>query len=168
MALLDRVRFVPPLLLTLAWLTACSATPQAPASSGAPAPAAGEKSNGTPIKIGYMADANGTSAPIAAGMHLGTDLALQQINAAGGINGQPLQVVYVDPQSDPTQASQLATQLVQTEKVDVLLGAVLSSECLVVQQLALKLQIVYMPTFGCAAEEYATQFCNRYSFRVSP
>jgi branched-chain amino acid transport system substrate-binding protein len=157
------------MLFAAAWLAACSA-PQSPgpvAKNGATGAQSGQPS-GTPIKIGYMADANGTSAPIAAGMHLGTDLAVQQINAAGGINGQPLQVTYVDPQSDPTQASQMATQLIQTDKIDVLMGAVLSSECLVVQQLAAKLQTVYLPTFGCAAEEFSTQFCNKYAFRFSP
>src|SRR5712691_6299555 len=160
-----RVRVVAPLLLGATCLAACSTPPAAsPAAPSAPGAAA----NGSPIKIGYMADANGTSAPIAAGMHLGTDLAVQQINAASGINGHPLQVMYVDPQSDPTQASQMATQLIQTDKVDVLMGAVLSSECLVVQQLVLKLQVVYLPTFGCAAEEFSTQFCNRYTFRFEP
>src|SRR6476646_1613965 len=48
------------------------------------------------------------------------------------------------------------------------MGAVLSSECLVVQQLVAKLQVVYLPTFGCAAEEFSSQFCNRYSFRFQP
>lgn len=123
----------------------------------------------TPIKIGYMADSNGTSAPIAAGMHLGTDLAVQQINAAGGINGHPLQVEYVDPQSDPTQSVQMATQLVQSDNVDIVMGGVLSSECLAVQQLMSKLATtVYVPTFGCAAEEFASQSCDRYSFRFEP
>lgn len=164
-----------PLVLSVAWLTACTTTAPAPTAAPATAPAAApaggapaSTANGTPIKIGYMADANGTSAPIAAGMHLGTDLAVQQVNAAGGINGHPLQVTYVDPQSDPTQASQMATQLVQTDKVDVLMGAVLSSECLVVQSLAIKLQTVYLPTFGCAAEEFSSMSCNRYSFRFEP
>ena len=162
-----------PLVLTAAWLTACGtvsppAAAPAPTSASANGGAQTGTASGTPIKIGYMADANGTSAPIAAGMHLGTDLAVQQVNAAGGINGHPLQVTYVDPQSDPTQASQMATQLVQTDKVDVLMGAVLSSECLVVQQLALKLQTVYLPTFGCAAEEFSSVSCNRYSFRFEP
>jgi ABC-type branched-subunit amino acid transport system substrate-binding protein len=166
------------MVLVAAWLTACSTLPgaapgAAPAATSAPAAAApaqqqGGPATGTPIKIGYEADANGTSAPIAAGMHIGTDLAVQQINAAGGINGHPLQVMYVDPQSDPTQASQMATQLIQNDKVDVLMGAVLSSECLVVQQLVAKLQVVYLPTFGCAAEEFSSQFCNRYSFRFEP
>ncbi len=166
------------LALAMALVLGCTAGQQAPAAQapaatvapavGANAKPAGGPATGTPIKIGYLADTNGTSAQIGAGMHLGTDLAVEQINAAGGINGHPLQVIYVDPQSDPTQAGQMATQLVQTDKVDVLLGAVLSSECLVVQQLAAKLQIVYMPTFGCAAEEFSTQSCNKYSFRFQP
>ena len=167
MRVLDRfrVRVVVPLLLGATCLAACSTPPAAsPAAPSAPGAAA----NGSPIKIGYMADANGTSAPIAAGMHLGTDLAIQQINTAGGINGHPLQVTYVDPQSDPTQASQMATQLIQNDKVDVVMGAVLSSECLVVQQLVAKLQVVYLPTFGCAAEEFSSQFCNKYAFRFEP
>src|SRR5258708_21993215 len=148
-----RFRLVGSVLLAAALCSvACSRTPQA-ASPTAAVSAPISQANGTPIKIGYMADASGTSAPVAAGMHLGTDLAVEQINAAGGINGHPLQVTYVDPQSDPSQARQLATQLVQTDKVDVLMGAVLSSECLVVQQLVAKLQVVYLPTLGCAAEE---------------
>ena len=168
MAFSNRLRPVVSMLVIAGWLTACSAAPQPAASNGQAGAPQGGQTNGTPIKVGYLADANGTSAPIAAGMHLGTDLAVQQINAAGGVNGHAIQVTYVDPQSDPTQASQVATQLIQTDKVDVLMGAVLSSECLVVQQLVLKLQVVYLPTFGCAAEEFSTQFCNRYSFRFEP
>src|SRR5579872_372374 len=136
----------------------------APSTTAGAQPAAG-----SPITIGYMADSNGTSAPIAAGMHLGTDLAVQQINAAGGINGHPLQVEYVDPQSDPTQSVQMATQLVQSDNVDIVMGGVLSSECLAVQQLMSKLQtVVYVPTFGCANEQFASQSCDKYSFRFEP
>ena len=158
-----RVQQVTSLVVVGLILTACSG-----AAPAAQTPAGGGQAASSPIKIGYMADSNGTSAPIAAGMHLGTDLAVQQINAAGGINGHPVQVQYVDPQSDPTQAVQMATELVQNDNVDVLMGAVLSSECLVVQQLVAKLQVVYLPTFGCAAEEFSSQFCNRYSFRFEP
>src|SRR3979411_199539 len=93
MRLLDRFRVVAPLLLAAASPAACS-TP--PAASPAVPSAPGAAANGSPIKIGYMADANGTSAPIAAGMHLGTDLAVQQVNAAGGINGHPLQGNHTD------------------------------------------------------------------------
>jgi ABC-type branched-subunit amino acid transport system substrate-binding protein len=164
MGFANRFRLVGPVLVAFG-LSSCSPALPAAAPTGN---AQNSQTHGTSIKIGYLADANGTSAPIAAGMHLGTDLAVQQVNAAGGINGHPVQVIYVDPQSDPTQASQMATQLIQTDKVDVLMGAVLSSECLVVQQLVAKLQVVYLPTFGCAAEEFSAASCNRYSFRFEP
>src|SRR5712692_3607587 len=85
MRVANRFRCVGPPLVAVAWcLAACSPTaPPAPPAAGI---GQASQANGTPIKIGYMADANGTSAPIAAGMHLGTDLAVQQVNAAGGIN----------------------------------------------------------------------------------
>src|SRR6266516_1453067 len=168
MELANRFRRVGPVMMLAATLCLAAGSPPPAAAPPAAAGTPGSQIAGSPIKVGYMADANGTSAPIAAGMHLGTDLAVQQINAAGGVNGHPIRVTYVDPQSDPTQASQMATQLIQTDKVDVLMGAVLSSECLVVQQLVAKLQVVYLPTFGCAAEEFSTQFCNRYAFRFEP
>ena len=96
MGFANRFRLVGPALVAVAFgLAACSPPPPAAAPAGN---AQGAQASSTPIKIGYMADANGTSAPIAAGMHLGTDLAVQQVNAAGGINGRPLQVMYVDPQ----------------------------------------------------------------------
>jgi ABC-type branched-subunit amino acid transport system substrate-binding protein len=139
-------------------------------SNGTPAPSEARPTTptGTPITIGYLADTNGSSATIAAGMHLGTDLAVQQINAAGGINGHPLKVKYVDPQSDPSTAVQMAQTLVNQDQIDVLMGGVLSSECLAVQELAARLKITYLPTLGCAAEEFATRSCNRYSFRFQP
>jgi branched-chain amino acid transport system substrate-binding protein len=166
--MLVRFRAGLPLLLAAAWLTACTSAPRSAPTTAPSGAAQAAQPGGRAIKIGYLADANGTSAPIAAGMHLGTDLALQQINAGGGINGHPLRVTYVDPQSDPANASQMATQLIQSDKIDVLMGAVLSSECLVLQQLVARLQVVYLPTSGCAAEEFSSKFCNRYSFRFEP
>ncbi|HEV7663524.1 MAG TPA: ABC transporter substrate-binding protein [Chloroflexota bacterium] len=154
------------LVLVGVLLIACRAPANPPAFStggrAAPTPA------GAPITIGYLADTNGTSALIAAGMHLGTDLAVQQINGGGGINGRPVQVIYVDPQSDTAQATQLAEQLITQNNVDVLMGGVLSSECLAVQDLAARLKTIYLPTLGCAAEEFATRSCNRYAFRFQP
>ena len=145
-------------------VAACSAggNKAAPTSSGAAAP------SGSPIKLGVMADMNGTSAPVGSSIRLGTDLAVQQINSAGGINGNPLQVTFVDPKSDPAEAISDATQLVQQDHVDVLVGAVLSSECLAVQQLVPKLQVVYMVSSGCAAEDLTSKTCNKYTFRMDP
>ena len=101
-------------------------------------------------------------------MHIATDLAVAQINQAGGINGRQLQVQYADPRSDPTQAGQLATQFVQQDNVDVLVGAVSSAECAAVEDLAPRLGVVYLSQAGCASDEFTSKTCNKFTFRMLP
>jgi len=95
-------------------------------------------------------------------------MVVDQVNASGGINGHKLEVVYADGKGDPQLALTLATQLVQQDHVDVLIGAASSAECLGLQGLAPKLGIVYMPTNGCATEQFSVQSCNKFSFRIDP
>ena len=83
-----------------------------------------------------MDDVTGVGAIEGALMRISTDLVVQRTNASGGINGHPLQVVYVDPKGDATQALDLAPQLAQQDNVDVLAGGIFSPECLGVQGLA--------------------------------
>jgi ABC-type branched-subunit amino acid transport system substrate-binding protein len=149
-----------------------AASPAAAASS-APAAAAAAKPatappTGTPIKVGVLDDITGVSAIEGALMRISVELVVDQTNSSGGINGHPLQVVYVDPKGDAAQALQLATQLAQSDNVDVLSGGIFSPECLGVQGLAEKLGLVYVALNGCANEQFTVQSCNKYSFRVFP
>lgn len=156
----------------------CTSAPASGAPSAPTAPAAASASpsaargagpaTGKPIVMGDLADVTGAFALNGAEMHIATDLAVEQINAAGGINGRPLQVVYADPRSDPTQAVQLATQFVQQDNVDVLLGAVSSAECAAVAELAAKVGVVYVSQAGCASDEFTSKSCNKYTFRILP
>ena len=113
-------------------LVSCGGTAPAsqPAASAKPAASASAAAAATksPIKIGSLADTSSTFAVLGAETHVATDLVAGQINAAGGIDGHPLEVTYADPKSDPAQALQLATQLVQRDGVDVLMGANGSAE----------------------------------------
>src|SRR5215469_12352669 len=124
--------------------------------------------SGPPIKIGVLDDNAPLTAVEGAEMRVNTDLAIDQINRAGGIHGHPLQAVYADPKAQPDQAIALAQQLVQQQGVDVLVGAVLSSECLGVGNLVPRLQVVYVSSTGCAAEDFTGKQCNSYTFRVLP
>ena len=154
------------------WVVAACAAPtpagQAPASGSAPAGASAAQVSGSPIKVGVLDDITGVGAIEGALMRISTELVVEQTNATGGINGRPLQVVYADPKGDATQALQLGTQLAQQDDVDVLAGGIFSPECLGLQGLAPKLGIVYLPLNGCANEQFSTQSCNRYTFRVFP
>jgi ABC-type branched-subunit amino acid transport system substrate-binding protein len=127
-----------------------------------------QQANGSPITIGVLDDQAPLTAVEGAEMRVNTDLAVAQINSSGGIHGHKVNVVYADPQADPTKAVALAQQLVQQNNVDVLVGAVLSSECLGVETLAARLQTVYVSSTGCAAEAFTSAQCNQYSFRTTP
>jgi branched-chain amino acid transport system substrate-binding protein len=144
-----------------------SAPANAPASAPKPGAAAAPPSL-SPIKVGVLDDITGVGAIEGALLRISTDLVVEQTNATGGINGHPLQVIYADPKGDATQALQLATQLVQQDNVDVLAGGIFSPECLGLQGLAAKMGIVYLPLNGCANEQFSTQSCDKYSFRVFP
>src|SRR5215216_890270 len=148
-------------------LAACSgpapANTTAPAGSSAPA---GGAPTGTPIKIGVLDDVTGVGAIEGALMRISTELAVQRVNGSGGINGHPVQVTYVDPKGDANQALQLAQQLAQQDNVDALAGGLFSPECLGVQGLAAKLQIVYVPLNGCATDQLTARSCDKYTFRV--
>lgn len=127
-----------------------------------------QEATGSPITIGVLDDNAPLTAVEGAEMRVNTDLAVDQINKSGGIHGHKLSVVYADPQADPSKAVTLAQQLVQQNNVDVLVGAVLSSECLGVENLVARLQVVYVSSTGCATEDFTAKQCNQYSFRITP
>lgn len=126
------------------------------------------QATGSPIKVGVLDDNVPLTAVEGAEMRVNTDLAIAQTNSSGGIHGHPLQAVYQDPQGQPDEAINLAQQLVQQQGVDVLAGAVLSSECLGVENVVPRLQVVYMASTGCASQDFTAKQCNTYSFRVTP
>jgi len=127
-----------------------------------------QRATGSPIKVGVINDTGTSSAIEGAELRVNTDLAVNQTNASGGINGHPLQTIYMDAQGDASKAISMAQQLVQQDGVDVLVGGIFSPECLGIQNLAPRLQTVYMPSTGCLSEDFTGKQCNAYSFRVSP
>jgi branched-chain amino acid transport system substrate-binding protein len=103
---------------------ACStpAASNAPASQAASgAPAASAAATGT-IKIGGgFALTGGESALDLPAAH-GAQLAVKEINAAGGINGQQIELITHDSKYDMTVTAQVAKQYVEQDKVPVFLG----------------------------------------------
>jgi branched-chain amino acid transport system substrate-binding protein len=119
------------LALLIGFLSACGATtPAAPtqapvADAGAPAqaPAAGQNTaTGEPILIGVSGPLTGPNAQYGAQWKKGFDLALDQINGNGGINGRPLAYVFEDSQSDPKQSVAVAQKFVNDPKIVIELG----------------------------------------------
>jgi branched-chain amino acid transport system substrate-binding protein len=83
-----------------------------------------------PIRIGYLPALTGPSSSTGIGINRGTELAVKEINAAGGINGRQIELIVRDTQSDPTKAVNAATELTRRQKVHVMWGPLNSGEAL--------------------------------------
>jgi len=83
-----------------------------------------------PIRLGYLPALTGPSSSTGIGISRGALLAVQEINAAGGINGRQIELITRDTQSDPTKAVNGAAELVHAEKVSVVFGPLNSGESL--------------------------------------
>jgi branched-chain amino acid transport system substrate-binding protein len=85
------------------------------------------------IKIGFVNHLTGDIAPYGNSMKNGTELAVEQVNKNGGVNGKQLEVVYKDDQSKPDQAV-AATKLLIDQKLPIVIGSSASSFTLAMRQ----------------------------------
>jgi branched-chain amino acid transport system substrate-binding protein len=89
----------------------------------------------SPIQIGYLPALTGPSSSTGVGINRGTQLAVEEINKAGGIGGRQVELITRDTQSDPTKAVNGAAELTRGAKVSVVFGPVNSGESLAVTPL---------------------------------
>lgn len=97
----------------------------------------------------------------------GFELALEEINAKGGINGRKLEIVSRDDGGTPGDAVRVAEELISREKADVLMGTFASNVGLAVANLAAQRKVVFL-----AAEPLTDKIVwengNAYTFRLRP
>ncbi len=95
----------------------------------------------------------------------GIELALEQINAAGGVLGKPLEFVYRDDQGKPGEAVKIAGELMTRESTVMLTGTILSHVGLAISSYAAEKKYLYL-----ASEPLADSLVwakgNDYTFRL--
>lgn len=79
------------------------------------------------IKVGILFSLTGTTAIIEESLHKATLLAIEEINAAGGINGMQIVAVEEDPASDPATFADKARKLVVSDKCVSVFGSYTSA-----------------------------------------
>jgi branched-chain amino acid transport system substrate-binding protein len=82
---------------------------------------------GKPIKLGSVLDNSGNLDIYGKPMVMATQLAVEEINAAGGLLGRKVQLVQYDTQSDIALYTKFAQQLARDDKVDVVHGGITSA-----------------------------------------
>ena len=95
------------------WLAGCK-----PSSTGAGA--------GDTIKVGEFASLTGSEAAFGRASHNGTQLAVEQINAGGGVLGKKLELITEDDQSKDGESGTAVKKLISHDRVVAILGEVAS------------------------------------------
>lgn len=82
------------------------------------------------IKIGEYGSTSGATATFGQSSHEGAMLAVEQINAAGGVLGKPIKIILEDDRSDANEAVTAVQKLISRDKVVAILGEVASKRSL--------------------------------------
>lgn len=90
--------------------------------AGSSSAALAQQAAGEPLLIGVSGPLTGPAAQYGAQWKKGFDLALEEVNAKGGVKGRPLKVVFEDSQNDPRQAVAIAQKFVADPKILIELG----------------------------------------------
>src|SRR4030081_1816788 len=118
------------------------------------------------IKVGVVTPLSGAYAPIGKQVRWGAELAVKEINAAGGVKGRPFELLFEDEEANPPVAVRKSEKLLQQDKVDLLTGTVNSGSTLAVGQLAERNNRILVTTVS-----YATSIARTHGrpnvFRVN-
>lgn len=122
---------------------------------------AGGESGGAPIKIGGVFPLTGGAAANGDWAKLGAEIAVEEINEDGGIDGRQVELVLGDDELTPTKSVTEMTRLINQEGVDVVLGPLASDPVLATLPL---IQQSQTPNIMGAGSEKVTPDIAPYSF----
>lgn len=94
-----------------------------------------------PLKIGFVADQSGVGYLFSVSQIAGLEIAVDEINAAGGILGRPVEIIVRDSQLKADIGATLARQMILEDGVELLLGPTSSSVALAVSAVAKEYKI---------------------------
>ena len=126
----------------------------------------GNETNGVStgqVIVGYYGDLSGRTSSFGQSTKNGVEMAADEINKAGGINGRTVRIITEDDQGEPNKAATVVTKLINQDKVQALLGEVASSNSLAA---APKAQEAKVPMISPSSTNPAVTQVGDYIFRV--
>lgn len=115
------------------------------------------------IKVGEFASLTGKEAAFGQSSHKGTQLAIDELNAAGGVLGRKLQLVFEDNQSKQGESATIARKLISRDKIVALLGEVASGRSLEAAPIAQQYKV---PQISPSSTNPKVTEMGDYIFRV--
>lgn len=144
-------------------LAGCGDDTSSSSESGGSGNAAGDT-----IKIGANLELSGAVASYGSSINDGAKLAIEEINAAGGIDGKQLEYIPVDNKSETAEATSAAMKLAEQEKVVAMLAPATSGNSVATVQIAAKHKVPMVTASGTAPNVTVNDdgSINEYAFRT--
>jgi branched-chain amino acid transport system substrate-binding protein len=117
------------------------------------------------IRLGFVAPLSGDGASYGETEKNATDIAVSEINSAGGINGRKIEIIYEDGKCTGKDATTAIQKLINVDKVNIILGGTCSSETLAIAPIAEKNKILLFSAFS--SSPFITN-SGDYIFRNAP
>jgi branched-chain amino acid transport system substrate-binding protein len=117
-----------------------------------------------PFKFGTLQPLSGTAAAGGKTALVGSQMAVDRINKAGGINGRPIELIVADYESKPDVGRRKAEKLAVEDKIDLHQGGFLSNVCIACMPVWDEHKILNMIGV-CLDTTITTSKCSRYTFR---
>ncbi|MFE1600486.1 ABC transporter substrate-binding protein [Methylobacterium sp. ID0610] len=117
-----------------------------------------------PIRIGHLTPRTGFLGPLGEYAVAAAQLATEEINAAGGINGRKVELLTEDS-VNPQTASSKAERYVERDKVVAIVGEISSASALAIGQVAQRGRVPFFNT-GANSDALRGQDCKRYMFHI--
>ncbi|MDU1668028.1 MAG: ABC transporter substrate-binding protein [Bradyrhizobium sp.] len=119
---------------------------------------------GDTIKIGFVSTFSGPTAVIGNDMRNSFELALDHLGRK--MNGKPVEVIYEDDQQKPDVGKQKTEKLVQSDKVDFIVGYIWSNVLLASLKTAVDSQ-TFLISANAGPSQLAGELCSPYVFSTS-
>lgn len=116
------------------------------------------------IKIGVIAPLTGDVAQYGVAVKEGVELKVEEINAAGGINGKKVELIISDSKGDAQEAVNIFKKMVSQDKVNLVIGEVISSASLAIADLA---QNAKVPMISASATNLDVTKGKDFVFRTT-
>lgn len=119
------------------------------------------------IKLGFVGALSGQSAKSGEAITRGLEVAIDDINAKGGVLDKTLVLVKRDDESNPAKGQIAARELIQNEKVAAIFGGIDSPVAMAIVPIVNKEKVPYIGTWAAATPITRNGANPNYVFRVS-
>jgi branched-chain amino acid transport system substrate-binding protein len=107
----------------------------------------------SPIRIGFGMSLSGPLAPGGKQCLLAIEIWKDEINAAGGVTGRPVELVYYDDQSNPSNVPGIYAKLIDIDKVDLLVSPFATNQIAPAMPVVMQKKLVFMALFGTGVND---------------